>query len=122
TSVAQGAAIHAAILEAKHRGDASGMSEKVRKLLGNIRQENVNSHGPGVAAANPKSGKLITHVMSPRNTRLPVQASQVFKTTRDNQERVSVQVLEGDAPDPAACSLLGKCRITELPGDLPRGS
>ncbi len=122
TSVAQGAAIHAAILEVKHRGDASGMSEKVRKLLGNIRQENVNSHGLGVAAVNPKSGKLINHVMIPRNTRLPVQASQVFKTTRNNQERVSVQVLEGDAPDPAACSLLGKCRITELPGDLPRGS
>jgi len=35
---------------------------------------------------------------------------------------VSVQVLEGDAPDPIACSLLGKCRITDLPPELPKGS
>ncbi|HBO42647.1 MAG TPA: heat-shock protein Hsp70, partial [Planctomycetaceae bacterium] len=34
----------------------------------------------------------------------------------------SVQVIEGDAPDPRACSLLGKCRITKLPADLPKGS
>ncbi|MBC7352393.1 MAG: Hsp70 family protein, partial [Thermogutta sp.] len=44
------------------------------------------------------------------------------KTTKDNQERITVQVLEGDAPDPFACSLLGKCRITDLPPNLPKGS
>ena len=27
-----------------------------------------------------------------------------------------------DAPDPAACSLLGNCRITGLPENLPKGS
>ena len=31
-------------------------------------------------------------------------------------------MIEGDAPDPRACSLLGKCRITELPPNLPKGS
>jgi molecular chaperone DnaK len=31
-------------------------------------------------------------------------------------------VIEGDAPDPMACSLLGKCRIAALPADLPKGS
>ena len=35
---------------------------------------------------------------------------------------MAIQVLEGDAPDPKACSLLGKCRITDLPPDLPKGS
>ena len=29
---------------------------------------------------------------------------------------------KGDAPDPKACSLLGKCRITDLPPDLPKGT
>ncbi len=121
TAVAQGAAIHAAILEAKHRSD-SAMAEKVRKMLGIIRQENVNSHGLGVVAISPKTGKAINHVMIPRNTRLPVQVSQMFKTARPNQHRVSVQVMEGDAPDPRACSLLGKCRVTDLPPELPKGS
>jgi molecular chaperone DnaK len=121
TAVAQGAAIHAAILEAKYRGD-SAMAEKVRKMLGIIQQENVNSHGLGIVAMHPKSGKAINHVMIPRNSRLPIEVSQLFRTTRPQQQRVSVQVLEGDAPDPRACSLLGKCRITDLPPDLPKGS
>ena len=60
--------------------------------------------------------------MIPRNTTLPFSISQTFQTNKPNQSRVSVQVLEGDAPDPIACSLLGKCRITELPDQLPKGS
>ena len=121
TSVAQGAAIHAAILEAKYRGD-SQMTDKVRKMLATVKQENVNSHGLGVLALNPKSGKDINHVMIPRNTRLPAEVRKTFRTRQERQERVTVQVIEGDAPDPRACSLLGKCRITGLPADLPKGA
>ena len=98
------------------------MAAKVRKMLGIIRQDNVNSHGLGIVAIHPKSGKAINHVMIPRNSRLPIETSQLFKTSRPNQERVSVQVLEGDAPDPKACSLLGKCRITDLPPQLAKGA
>ena len=122
TAVAQGAAIHAAILEAKHRGDQSELAGKVRKMLASVKQENVNSHGLGILATNPRSNKEINHVMIPRNTPLPFEVSQTFKTKRDNQKRVTIQVIEGDAPDPMACSLLGKCRITELPSDLAKGS
>jgi len=122
TAVAQGAAIHAAILEAKQRGDQSQLAEKVRKMLEAVKQENVNSHGLGVLATSPKTGKDRNHVMIPRNTPLPVEVKQTFATKKANQERVSIQVIEGDAPDPRACSLLGKCRITDLPKDLPKGS
>jgi molecular chaperone DnaK len=122
TAVAQGAAIHAAILEAKHRGEQSELADKVRKMLAAVKQENVNSHGLGVLATNPRTGKEINHLMIPRNTRLPANVQQMFKTNRDKQQRVSIQVIEGDAPDPTACSLLGKCRITELPPDLAKGS
>ncbi len=122
TAVAKGAAIHAAILEAKHRADDSTLGDKVKKLLEPIRQEDVNSHGLGIVAMDPRSKKAINHIMIPRNTTLPFQVTQTFQTNKDNQERISVQVLEGDAPDPVACSLLGKCKITQLPGDLPKGS
>jgi molecular chaperone DnaK len=121
TSVAQGAAIHAAILDAKHRSN-SELAERVRRLLAGVRQEDVNSHGLGVAARNPKTGKIVNHVMIPRNSRLPVEVTQTFVTTHDRQERVNIQVIEGDAPDPAACSLLGNCRVTGLPEGLPKGS
>jgi molecular chaperone DnaK len=122
TAVAQGAAIHAAILEAKHRGDESELAAKVRRMLEGVRQENVNSHGLGIVATNPKTGRPINHVMIPRNTPLPVEVRGTFKTNKQGQQRVSVQVTEGDAPDPRACTLLGKCRITDLPADLPKGS
>jgi len=122
TAVAQGAAIHAAILEAKHRGEDSALAAKVRKMLGAVRQENVNSHALGVVTIDPKTGVGKNHVMIPRNTRLPVQVQQIFQTNKDNQSRVSIQVLEGDAPDPMACSLLGKCRVRDLPENLRKGS
>jgi molecular chaperone DnaK len=122
TAVAQGAAIHAAILEARFRGESSELAERIRKLLRNVKQEDVNSHGLGIAARNPKTGKTINHVMIPRNSKLPVEVHRTFVTSEPNQQRVNIKVIEGDAPDPDACSLLGNCRITGLPKDLPKGS
>ena len=122
TSVAKGAAIHAAILEAKHRQGDLKLSGKIKKMLETIRQDDVNSHSLGVVAKDPKINKTINHIMIPRNTTLPFSVSQVFATNKENQDRVSVQVLEGDAPDPVACSLIGKCRISGLPENLPKGA
>ncbi|MGL4942356.1 MAG: Hsp70 family protein [Thermoguttaceae bacterium] len=123
TSVAKGAAIHAAILEVKHRGggDAS-RGEKVKKMLEAITQEDVNSHSLGVVVLDPKTGQPINRTMIPRNTTLPFSMTQVFNTNKENQQRVNVKVVEGDAPDPAACLLLGKCSISGLPENLPKGS
>ena len=122
TSVAQGAAIHAAILEAKHRGSGSDLADKVRKHLENVKQDDVNSHSLGVIVRNPKTGVANNHVMIPRNTRLPVEVKQVFNTIEAGQVRATVRVLEGDAPDPDACSLIGNCSITDLPAQLPKGA
>lgn len=122
TAVALGAAIHAAILEAKYRGEEGRQTERIKKMLEGVRQEDVNSHGLGIVAMDPKSRKVINHVMIPKNTTLPFEITETFQTNKDHQERVSVQVLEGDAPDPVACSLLGKCRITDLPPNLPKGT
>jgi len=123
TAVAQGAAIHAAILEAKHRGDDSELAEKVRRMLRAVKQENVNSHALGVVVTvDRQKGKGKNRVMIPKNTQLPVHVEQVFETITENQERITIQVLEGDAPDPFACSLLGKCRVRDLPKKLPKGS
>ncbi|MDR1385552.1 MAG: Hsp70 family protein [Planctomycetaceae bacterium] len=122
TAVAKGASIHAAILEAKYRTDNTESNEKIRRMFEGIHQEDVNSHGLGIVAIEPKSGKAVNHIMIPRNTTLPYSKSQTFQTNKPNQSRISVQVLEGDAPDPIACSLLGKCRITGLPNELSKGT
>lgn len=123
TAVAKGAAIHAAILEARNQsGTDSRLSEKVKKMLETIRQDDVNSHGLGIVVMDPRSKKAINRIMIPRNTMLPFEVTQTFQTNKDNQSRISVQVIEGDAPDPAACALLGKCKIVNLPDNLPKGT
>ncbi|MDD3585764.1 MAG: Hsp70 family protein [Thermoguttaceae bacterium] len=121
TAVARGAAIHAAILEARFNSD-NKLGERARKMLEHVREDDVNSHGLGIVAMDPAAGKVVNHIMIPRNTTLPFSYSQTFQTNVENQQRVTVQVLEGDAPDPMACSLLGKCRITNLPPNLPKGT
>ena len=121
TAVARGAAIHAAILEAQYN-EANTLSDRVKKLLENVREEDVNSHGLGVVATDPKRNQVVNHIMIPRNTTLPYSISKTFQTNKDGQTRVSIQVMEGDAPDPTACALLGKCRITDLPPNLPKGT
>jgi molecular chaperone DnaK len=98
------------------------MADRIKKLLANVKQEDVNSHGLGVAAKHPKTGKTVNHVMIPRNSKLPAEVHRTFVTSEPNQQRVNVKVIEGDAPDPDACSFLGNCRITGLPKDLPKGS
>ncbi|MEX0711060.1 MAG: Hsp70 family protein, partial [Pirellulales bacterium] len=95
---------------------------KVRRYLKNVKQEDVNSHGLGIAVKNIKTGKLINHLMIPRNTRLPVEVQRTFNTNEEGQTRVTVKVIEGDAPDPDACSLIGNCRISQLPPNLPKGA
>jgi molecular chaperone DnaK len=120
-AVAQGAAIHAAILEAKYRKSGEGVTEKVRKLLGGVKQEEVNSHGLGVTLRD-REGRKRNKVMIRRNSQLPIEVKRTFATYEDGQTRVNVQVNEGEAPDPAACSLVGNCRISGLPDGLPKGS
>ena len=121
TAVARGAAIHAAILEAQYNGGGN-LDERVKKLLENVHEEDVNSHGLGVVATDPNTKQVVNYIMIPRNTTLPFSVTKTFKTQKDGQNRISVQVMEGDAPDPTACSFLGKCRIVGLPENLPKGS
>ena len=78
----------------------SEIADTVRKHLASVRQEDVNSHGLGVVARDPKTGKALNHVMIPRNTRLPVEVRQTFYTNNTGQQRVNIKVTEGDAPDP----------------------
>ena len=60
--------------------------------------------------------------MIPRNTAIPFEKTQRFVTTSDNQERIHVYILEGEAPDPAACTSIGDFQIVGLPPNLPKGS
>ena len=122
-AVAQGAAIHAAILEAKESGRESRMAQTIIKRLQSVETTEVNSHSLGVMISDPSNrSRKINHIMIPRNTAIPKVQKQRFVTTSDNQQRIHVYVLEGEASEPDACTMIGDFRIYDLPPNLPKGS
>ena len=122
-AVAQGAAIHAAILEARASGGDSRMAQAVIKRLRSVSAIDVNSHSLGVEITDPQDRtRKRNHIMIPRNTAIPFTINQRFSTTVPNQQRIHVRLLEGEASDPAACTLIGDFRIVNLPPNLPAGS
>ncbi|MEZ6148409.1 MAG: Hsp70 family protein, partial [Planctomycetaceae bacterium] len=122
-AVAQGAAIHAAILQAKEAGMENQMTKGVIKRLQAVSTVDVNSHSLGVKISDPNNREQkINHIMIPKNTGLPYKVTQRFVTNSPNQQRIHVCVLEGDATDPDACTTIGDFRIFDLPPNLPAGS
>jgi molecular chaperone DnaK len=121
--VAEGAAIHAAILQARHGVNSGGVVDALQKRLRAVRTSDVNSHSLGIKITDPRDRtRKINHIMIPRNTPVPHNVKQRFGTNTDGQQRIHVEILEGDAVDPAACELIGDFRITALPANLPKGS
>ena len=122
TAVAQGAAIHAAILEAQHAG--SGESAKaLERRLRTVSTSDVNSHSLGVEVTDPDdTTRKANHVMIPRNSRLPAQRIQRFKTSSQAPHSIHVRLLEGEAADVSSCTFIGDFRLIGLPENLPKGS
>ena len=122
-AVAQGAAIHAAILEARENRGVAGLSALVTNRLRSVKTSDVNSHSLGVKVSSPTDKtKKINHIMIPRNSQIPFNVSQKFVTNSANQKSIHVYILEGDATDPNACTQIGDFRILDLPANLPAGS
>ncbi|MFV1965821.1 MAG: Hsp70 family protein [Pirellulaceae bacterium] len=110
-AVAQGAAIHAGFLLDKLQGRPP-----------QVRVRNVNSHSLGLVATDPKTTRKQTAFLIPRNTPLPAKAKRVFKTLKNAQQTIVVQIVEGESSDPQGCTQIGRCTVRHLPKDLPAGT
>src|SRR5579883_1517693 len=64
----------------------------------------------------------INDILIPKNTQLPTAASRVYCTVVENQQRVRVKVLQGEASQADACISIGECWIEGLPPNLPKSS
>jgi molecular chaperone DnaK len=110
-AVAHGAALRAAMLLQHEKSTFQPAQIK-----------NVNSHSLGVVANEVDTGISKVVRLIPRNTPLPVVSRRVFKTHKEDQESILVQIVEGESPQPDECSQLGRCAIWNLPERLPSGT
>lgn len=119
--VARGAALHAGIVAARMGGEANNLlGEGALEALGDVVEINVNSHSLGIEIRKDK--ERLNDILIPKNTQLPTQAGRVYRTVTDNQTRVRVKVLQGDAHQADACISIGECWVDGLPPNLPRNS
>jgi molecular chaperone DnaK len=118
--VARGAAIHAGIVAARRKDAALDVDADVREALENVVEINVNSHSLGIEIK--KETERVNDVLIPKNTQLPAAASRVYRTVVENQSRVRVKVLQGEAHQVDACISIGECWIEDLPPNLPKFS
>lgn len=113
--VARGAALHAGIVMAQR-----GETEAGGDVLADIVEINVNAHSLGVSI-KVDNGR-INDILIPRNTQLPYAMSRVYRTVKDNQTKVQVKVLQGEASQADACISIGECWIEGLQPNLPKSS
>ncbi|HVK17707.1 MAG TPA: Hsp70 family protein [Fimbriiglobus sp.] len=116
--VARGAAVHAGIVlarRAKEAGQAPSLDP-----LGDVVEISVNAHSLGVEVR--KGDERINDRLIPKNTQLPASATRTYFTVADNQSKVRVRVLQGEAHQAEACIPVGECWVYGLPPQLPKGS
>lgn len=119
--VARGAALHAGIVSAhseQKNGDLLG--DDVREALGQIVEVHVNAHSLGIEVKHHE--ERINDILIAKNTQLPTAASRVYRTVVENQPKVRVKVLQGEAHQADACISIGECWVEGLPPNLPKGA
>jgi molecular chaperone DnaK len=119
--VARGAALHAGIVALHADADGTGLDEAAQDVLGQVVEINVNAHSLGIEVKNNQDER-VNDILIRKNTQLPTSASQVYYTRAENQQRVRVKALQGDAPKVEGCISIGECWIEGLPANLPKHS
>ena len=109
-AVAHGAAIYA------------GLLQKAKQTPQDVQVTNVSSHSLGVLGIETRTGRKRSQVLLKQNTSLPAKQSSTFKTAKDGQRSVAVNVIEGGDASGNNSTPIGKCVVRDLPPTLPAGT
>jgi molecular chaperone DnaK len=120
-SIAHGAAYYAGMLLSNDQYARTVFNSTASSRLARVHQQSVNARALGILVRND-DGQRVPHYLIPANTPLPVSKTHVFGTVVDHQTRVHVQIVESGAGADRPPTVLGNCRITGLPADLPEGT
>jgi molecular chaperone DnaK len=118
--VARGAALHAGIVAAHDTHEKICLEPDALGVLAGVVEINVNAHSLGIEVK--QNQERINDILIPKNTQLPTASSRVYYTRVENQPRVRVKVLQGEATQADACISIGECWIEGLPPKLQRGA
>ncbi|TCS94269.1 Hsp70 family protein [Hazenella coriacea] len=113
--VAMGAAIQSFILtedECENR-----VSNELTDTLKRLVIKDIASHSLGVKALTADQSSFVNSIIIPRYTTLPVERTRYYATSEDNQQKVEIEVLQGEHEDPNSpeIDLIGRVQITDLP-------
>jgi molecular chaperone DnaK len=109
-AVAHGAAIYA------------GLLLSTLPLFAGMTVQNVNSHNLGVLGIEPSTGRPRNSVVIRKNAPLPATRTRGFKTRRDDQRSVLVNVIEGGDASGNGSTPIGQCTVRDLPPGLAAGT
>ena len=121
-SVAFGAAIHAAICVLHGDQRIHELGAEVAERLGKIRTTDVAAHALGLIIKDARTLEYRNDVLIPKNSRLPVSVMKTYQTSYEGQQKIILQVVQGDAPTPEANIIIGAAEVTGLPPGRPAGS
>src|SRR5262249_27012020 len=111
--------LHAGIVAARsRRTELKSVPQENADPLGDIVEINVNAHSLGIEIKQGEN--RVNDILIPKNTQLPTTATRIYKTVVENQTRVRVKVLQGEAPQADHCISIGECWIEGLPDKLPK--
>lgn len=124
--VAQGASIHAVMTQMRLADEGRDVPPiRVRnEHLDRFRQMEerlINPHTLGIVALGPEGKPVVAPIISRREF-IPCRKLRVFRTSVVNQQQIRIVVMEGELPQPEACTELGTCVIRGLPGNLAQGT
>ena len=116
-AVALGAAIQAGLLQT-----AAGNTDLVEcEALPKIEVKDINSHSMGIIAVEKHDHSIeYNAIVLKKNTPIPCKVSDTFRTIEEYQQRLLVQVTEGEDRDPRYVKVVGEGTM-ELP-PYPKGS